>query len=147
MAASILHVSRTLTLKADGRGFLPIGARLNAALQAMGARQGLLNVFVAHTSASLCVQENTDPDVLRDLLDTLDRIAPENRAYRHSLEGPDDMPAHIKAMLTSVNLALPVRASALALGTWQEVYLIEHRRAAMTRRLELDFAGHGNEAH
>lgn len=138
---AVLHRSETLSIQTRGRGFVRLGERIGAALAGMQARHGVLNVFLAHTSASLCVQENTDPDVLRDLLDALDRLAPEDAAYRHAMEGPDDMPAHIKAMLTAVHLALPVRSGRLALGTWQEVYLIEHRRAPHLRRLELDFIG------
>lgn len=137
----MLHRSHTLTVRTPGRAFVRLGESVNAALLEMRARQGLLNIFVAHTSASLCIQENTDPDVLRDLHDALDRLAPEDRVYRHAMEGPDDMPAHIKAMLTAVQLSVPVRNGRLALGTWQEVYLIEHRRAPHTRRIELDFAG------
>jgi secondary thiamine-phosphate synthase enzyme len=107
----------------------------------MSAGTGLLSVFLAHTSASLCVQENADPDVLLDLTATLQRLAPESLPYRHRSEGPDDMSAHIKALLTATSLLLPVRRGRLALGTWQEVYLIEHRTAPHHRRLELDFVG------
>ena len=107
----------------------------------MRVRSGLLSVFCAHTSASLCVQENADPDVLADLGAALQRLAPEGGPYRHRSEGPDDMPAHIKTMLTAAQLSLPVRDGRLALGTWQEVYLIEHRTAPHRRRLELDFIG------
>jgi secondary thiamine-phosphate synthase enzyme len=107
----------------------------------MGAESGLLTVFCAHTSASLCIQENADPDVLMDLADALQRFAPEDRHYRHSSEGPDDMPAHIKTLLTATSLSLPVRSGSLALGIWQEAYLIEHRTGGHKRRLEIDFVG------
>jgi secondary thiamine-phosphate synthase enzyme len=141
----VLHAHTALTLRTEARSFLRIGARLQTALAGMLAdnpqRNGLLNVFLAHTSASLCIQENTDPDVLLDLCDALDRLAPAGMPYRHAVEGPDDMPAHIKSMLTATQLSLPVRGGLLALGTWQEVYLIEHRAAPHSRRLELDFVG------
>lgn len=137
----MLHKSRTLTVKTPGRAFVRIGAELQLAVADMDVGQGLLNAFVAHTSASLCIQENTDPDVLRDLMDALDRLAPEDHGYRHSLEGRDDMPAHIRSMLTATQLLLPVRDGRIALGTWQEVYLIEHRRAPHQRRIEVDFLG------
>lgn len=139
---TLLHRCRTLSVQTEGRGFVRIGGALNGALREMGARQGVLNVFLAHTSASLCIQENADPDVLSDLMDALNRLAPEDFSYRHSMEGPDDMPAHIKTMLTATQILLPVRDGRLALGTWQEVYLVEHRRAPHRRRLELDFIGH-----
>lgn len=139
---TLLHRCRTLSVQTEGRGFVRIGGALNGALREMGGREGVLNVFLAHTSASLCIQENADPDVLSDLMDALNRLAPEDFSYRHSMEGPDDMPAHIKTMLTATQILLPVRDGRLALGTWQEVYLVEHRRAPHRRRLELDFIGH-----
>jgi secondary thiamine-phosphate synthase enzyme len=107
----------------------------------MRAENGLLTVFCTHTSASLCIQENADPSVLADLGDALKRLAPEDALYRHNSEGPDDMPGHIKTLLTATSLSLPVRAGNLALGIWQEVYLIEHRADGHKRRLELDFVG------
>jgi secondary thiamine-phosphate synthase enzyme len=137
----VTHIARTLTVETGGRGFYRLGAELAGCLDAMAAGTGLLSVFLAHTSASLCVQENADPDVLFDLTAALQRIAPENGPYRHRSEGPDDMPAHIKTLLTATSLSLPVRGGRLALGTWQEVYLIEHRTAPHKRRLELDFVG------
>jgi len=135
------HLARSLRVQTRGRGFYRIGTELAGCLDAMGAGTGLLSVFLAHTSASLCVQENADPDVLSDLTAALERLAPESGLYRHRSEGPDDMPAHIKTLLTATSLLLPVRGGRLALGTWQEVYLIEHRTAPHQRRLELDFVG------
>jgi secondary thiamine-phosphate synthase enzyme len=135
------HLARSLTVQTLGRGFYRLGTELADCLNAMRAGTGLLSVFLAHTSASLCVQENADPDVLLDLTAALQRLAPESGPYRHRSEGPDDMPAHIKALLTATSLSLPVRGGRLALGTWQEVYLIEHRTAPHQRRLELDFVG------
>src|SRR5215475_4516996 len=136
-----VHLARSLRVQTRGRGFYRLGAELAGCLDAMGAGTGLLSVFLAHTSASLCVQENADPDVLFDLTAALERLAPESGPYRHRSEGPDDMPAHIKTLLTATSLSLPVRCGRLALGIWQEVYLIEHRTAPHQRRLELDFVG------
>ena len=141
MSVSMQHLSSTLNIETAGRGFYGVSAELQRCLGRMGARSGLLSVFCTHTSASLCVQENADPDVLLDLSAALARLAPETAAYRHGSEGPDDMPAHIKTMLTTVQLSLPVRDGRLALGTWQEVYLIEHRTSPHRRLLELDFIG------
>ena len=141
MNAAACHISATVCIETHGAGFYGVGHELQRSLARMRARTGLLGVFCTHTSASLCVQENADPDVLTDLAAALRGLAPEGASYRHSSEGPDDMPAHIKTMLTQVQLSLPVRNGRLALGTWQEVYLIEHRAAPHRRRLELDFIG------
>jgi secondary thiamine-phosphate synthase enzyme len=135
------HLSGSLSVDTRGQGFYRLGAEVARVLSGMGGRDGVLSLFLAHTSASLCVQENADPDVLFDLVTALRGFAPESRAYRHNSEGPDDMPAHIKTMLTATSLTLPVREGRLALGTWQEVYLIEHRTAPHRRKLELDFIG------
>lgn len=103
---------------------------------------GLVNMLVQHTSASLTIQENADPDVQKDLLDALSRIAPEDEErYRHTCEGPDDMPAHIKSALTSATLAVPVIDGALRLGTWQGIYLLEHRRRGHHRRIACHVLG------
>ncbi|MEZ5403322.1 MAG: secondary thiamine-phosphate synthase enzyme YjbQ [Bryobacteraceae bacterium] len=107
-----------------------------------GVREGLLTVFVRHTSASLTIQENADPDVVHDLKRFFERIAPEdNRLYRHTMEGPDDMPAHIKAALTQTQLSIPVIDGGMTLGTWQGIYLIEHRAHPHSRRVALHFIG------
>jgi secondary thiamine-phosphate synthase enzyme len=139
--AGLCHRFHTLAVETKGETFVRIGRAIDGALAAMDAKDGLLNVFLAHTSASLCIQENADRNVLLDLADALNRLAPQNAGYRHDVEGPDDMPAHIKTLLTSVSLAIPVRQGRLALGVWQEVYLIEHRAAPHRRRVELDFIG------
>jgi secondary thiamine-phosphate synthase enzyme len=110
-------------------------------LQQCGAGDGALSAFVRHTSASLTIQENADPDVRRDLLTALQRLAPENAGWVHDTEGPDDMPAHIKAMLTGVSLTVPVEAGRMLLGTWQGLYLLEHRRAPHARAIVLQFIG------
>jgi secondary thiamine-phosphate synthase enzyme len=135
------HLSGSLSIETRGQGFYRLGAEVARVLSGMGARDGMLSLFLAHTSASLCVQENADPDVLFDLMTALRGFAPESGTYRHNSEGPDDMPAHIKTMLTATSLTLPVRKGRLALGTWQEIYLIEHRTAPHRRRAELDFIG------
>jgi secondary thiamine-phosphate synthase enzyme len=135
------HRSGTVRIETHGPGFYGLGHEIERCLARMRVQTGLLNVFCTHTSSSLCVQENADPDVLADLATALRKLAPEGASYRHNSEGPDDMPAHIKTMLTQVQLSLPVRNGRLALGTWQEVYLIEHRAAPHRRRLELDFIG------
>ncbi len=98
-------------------------------------------MFLQHTSASLLIQENADPDVLRDLETFFRRLAPENADYRHSAEGPDDMPAHIRAAVLPTQLAIPVSGGRLALGTWQAIYLYEHRRAPHRRTLVLSLIG------
>jgi secondary thiamine-phosphate synthase enzyme len=103
-------------------------------------------VFVCHTSASLVIQENADPNVRRDLMTALEDLAPEGSHYVHAEEGPDDMPSHIKSMLTEVSLSIPVRGGRMVLGTWQAVYLIEHRSAPHERNIALSFLGHCAEA-
>ena len=110
-------------------------------LQRCDADDGALTAFVRHTSASLTIQENADPDVQRDLLTALQRLAPENAGWVHDTEGPDDMPAHIKAMLTGVSLTVPVEGGRMLLGTWQGLYLVEHRRAPHARSILLQFIG------
>jgi len=106
-----------------------------------GITDGLLTCFVRHTSASLVIQENADPDVLRDLEDYFARIVPRDAPYRHTEEGPDDMPSHIKAALTATTLSIPVQGGRLALGTWQALYLFEHRDAPHTREIQLHLIG------
>jgi secondary thiamine-phosphate synthase enzyme len=132
---------QTLHIRTDGEGFVNVTADLAEWLTAIAAADGLLTAFIAHTSASLTIQENADADVRHDLKTALRRIAPESSAYRHSFEGPDDMPAHIKAMLTSVSLSIPVLEGRIMLGTWQGIYLIEHRAQPHRRKLELHFVG------
>jgi secondary thiamine-phosphate synthase enzyme len=131
----------TLTVETRGIGFTDITRDVNAFLRECKAADGALTVFLRHTSASLTIQENADPDVQADLLTALDRLAPQNAGWVHDAEGSDDMPAHIKAMLTGVSLSVPVRAGAALLGTWQGIYLIEHRRAPHRREIVLQFLG------
>ena len=131
----------SLTVETRGRGFTNITEAIREWLRGIAAGDGLLTVFIRHTSASLTVQENADPDVQADLLTALDRLAPENAPYRHTVEGPDDMPAHIKALITSVVISIPVADGDIMLGTWQALYLIEHRTAPHSRNLALMFLG------
>lgn len=128
------------TVATRGQALFEITDQLAAWLETCDAEDGLLTVFCRHTSASLLIQENADPDVRADLEAFFSRIAPESRTlYRHDSEGPDDMPAHIRAALTQVQLSIPVEAGRMVLGTWQGVYLFEHRRAAHRREVVLHF--------
>jgi secondary thiamine-phosphate synthase enzyme len=139
--AEMVQASHRLTVATRGKGFTEITGELASWLGGIGAADGLLTVFVSHTSASLTIQENADPDVQTDLIDALKRLAPEHAGYVHDSEGPDDMPAHIKAMLTGVSLTIPVKDRKALLGTWQGIYVIEHRRAPHTREVVLQFIG------
>ena len=134
-------VSALLTVQTSGAGFIDLTAEIAKFVREAGAREGAVTLFIRHTSASLTIQENADPSVLDDLLTALDRAAPENAGWSHDTEGPDDMPAHIKTMLTANSLHIPVLGSELALGTWQAIYLIEHRARAHRREIVLQFAG------
>jgi len=125
-----------LTLRTSGLGLYEFTAELGRIIGQAGAEEGLCTVFVRHTSASLTIQENADPSARRDLEAWLDRLVPEHDAlFTHTAEGPDDMPAHIKAALTSTSLSIPLVGGQLGLGTWQGVYLWEHRRAPHQRRV------------
>ena len=131
-----------LRLPARSRGFHLITSQVAAALPALrNIRIGLLHVFIQHTSASLSINENADPDVPADLETTFNAIAPEDFPYRHTCEGPDDMPAHVKAALLGSSVSIPVRDGQLCLGTWQGIYLCEHRNKASGRRLVLTLQG------
>ena len=124
-----------------GQGFVDVTGTVSHWLAARAAGDGLLTLFLRHTSASLTIQENADPDVLLDLADTLDRLAPRDLPYLHGSEGPDDMPAHIRTMLTATSLSVPVKAGRMLLGTWQAIYLVEHRDRANRREIALHFIG------
>jgi len=131
-----------LEVEAPRQGLHEITGQIAAWLAEQQIREGLLTLFLRHTSASLLIQENADPDVLRDLEDFLAKLAPEDNApYRHVAEGPDDMPAHLKGALTQSHLAVPVREGTLQLGTWQGIFLFEHRRRPRRRQLALHLAG------
>ena len=133
-------VSSLLTVQTSGRGFVDLTAEIARFAREAGAEEGALTLFIRHTSASLTIQENADPTVLGDLMTVLDRLAPEDAGWRHDTEGPDDMPAHVKTMLTASSLHIPVLGGELALGTWQAIYLIEHRTRAHRREIVLQFA-------
>ena len=125
-----------------GKGLYEITGALGDWLAGLGVGDGLLTIFVQHTSASLTIQENADPDVVHDLNQFFNRLVKEdNRLYRHTVEGPDDMPAHIRAALTLTQLSVPVERGRMALGTWQGIYLFEHRRAPHRRRIKLHLIG------
>jgi len=130
-----------LTVATPGRGFIDLTAEAAKFIKDAGAKDGALTLFIRHTSASLTIQENADPSVLTDLTTALARLAPENAGWVHDTEGPDDMPAHIKTMLTGASLQVPVLNGALALGTWQAIYLIEHRKHPHRREVVLQFIG------
>jgi len=134
-------VTSLLTIHTSGRGFVDLSAEIAKFAGDAGAKEGAVTLFIRHTSASLTIQENADPTVLQDLITALDRLAPENAGWRHDTEGPDDMPAHIKTMLTATSLHIPVLQGELALGTWQAIYLIEHRARPHRREIVLQFAG------
>ena len=133
--------STKLTVATKGSGFTDVTEQLRRFVSQSGVQSGLLTVFIPHTSASLLIQENADPDVLRDLEGAFAGLAPRDADYRHTTEGPDDMPAHIRSSLTQTSLSIPIEAGALALGIWQAVYLFEHRDAPHQRTLVLHIIG------
>jgi secondary thiamine-phosphate synthase enzyme len=134
-------VIRTLEIVTTGQGLHEVTGAIAGVVSAASLAEGLCTVFVQHTSASLLVQENADPSARDDLERWLNRLVPEgDPLYRHTLEGPDDMPAHVKAALTATSLGIPIVESRLALGTWQGIYLWEHRHQAARRRLVVHVA-------
>jgi secondary thiamine-phosphate synthase enzyme len=137
-------VSSLLTVQTSGRGFVDLTAEVAEFVSDARAREGMVMLFIRHTSASLTIQENADPSVLGDLTMVLDRLAPEDAGWSHDTEGPDDMPAHVKAMLTTTSLQIPIMQGELMLGTWQALYLIEHRRRPHRREIVLQFVGATN---
>ncbi|MCW5692770.1 MAG: secondary thiamine-phosphate synthase enzyme YjbQ [Pseudolabrys sp.] len=134
-------VSATLRVETRGIGFTEISGGARDFIERAKAGDGVFLAFLRHTSASLTIQENADPDVQTDLTAALERLAPEAAPWVHTVEGPDDMPAHVKAMLNGVSLHIPVRDGALTLGTWQGLYLVEHRRAPHAREVIFQFIG------
>ncbi len=131
-----------IPIRTNGRGLVDVTRSVTAWVESHGLRTGLLTLFCRHTSASLIIQENAAPEVRADLEAFFDRIAPEDPArYAHDDEGPDDMPAHIRAALTGVSLSIPLIEGRLALGTWQGIYLFEHRRAPHRREIAAHLAG------
>jgi secondary thiamine-phosphate synthase enzyme len=136
-----LIATATLRVDTSGAGFTEITRNAESFIAQIGAREGALLVYLRHTSASLTIQENADPDVQHDLIGALDRLAPEDAPWIHDVEGPDDMPAHVKAMLNGVSLHVPVSRGRLVLGAWQGIYLVEHRRKAHSREVIFQFIG------
>ena len=134
-------VTSQLAVQTSGRGFVDLTAEVAKFARDAGAWEGAVMLFIRHTSASLTIQENADPSVLDDLSTALARLAPEKAGWTHDAEGPDDMPAHVKTMLTMTSLHIPVLHGELALGTWQAIYLIEHRSRQHRREIVLQFAG------
>lgn len=135
VASSVLSVHTT------DAGFVDMTRDVAKFLAEIGARDGALTLFIRHTSASLTIQENADPSVLVDLMTILDRLAPQDFGWTHDTEGPDDMPAHVRTMLTATSLHVPVMAGRMALGTWQAIYLIEHRARPHAREVVVQFVG------
>ena len=138
-----LIATAELVVETAGEGFTEITREAARFVEESGGRDGALFVYLRHTSASLTIQENADPDVQTDLITALRRLAPEDAPWVHTVEGPDDMPAHVKGMLTGVSLHIPVRSGALGLGTWQGLYLVEHRSRPHRREIVLQFVGSG----
>jgi len=136
-----LIATAELVVETHGEGFVDITREAARFVEQSGGRDGALFVYLRHTSASLTIQENADPDVQTDLVTALRNLAPEDAPWVHKVEGPDDMPAHIKGMLTGVSLHIPVRSGALKLGTWQGLYLVEHRSRPHRREIVLQFVG------
>lgn len=141
-SGGLRQFSHRLEVSTRGKGLYEITGPIGQWLGGHGVHEGLLTVFVRHTSASLVIQENADPDVVADLNEFFTRLAPEdNRLYRHTVEGPDDMPAHIRAALTATQVAVPVAEGRLGLGTWQGIYLFEHRASPHRRSIALHLIG------
>ena len=140
-AAAATVTTATLVVKTSGPGFTEITDDAVRFIAAAGARDGALLLYLRHTSASLVIQENADPDVQTDLVTALERLVPPGQRWRHDAEGPDDMPSHVKTMLTGVSLHVPVVDGALLLGHWQGIYLAEHRTPRRRREVVLQFIG------
>jgi len=138
---TLRQATHRFTAATNGQGLHDITDAIADWLARQRPETGLLTIFCRHTSASLVIQENADPSVQRDLARAFARLAPENAGYEHDMEGADDMPAHIKAALTQTSLSIPVAGGRMALGTWQGVYLFEHRRAPHRREIVLHYIG------
>ncbi|WP_438020509.1 secondary thiamine-phosphate synthase enzyme YjbQ [Sorangium sp. So ce315] len=134
-------VQRTLEVRTSGRGFVDITREVARVVAAAGVDVGLCAVFLQHTSASLVIQENADPAVLRDLERWMSRLAPEGRGYEHDDEGPDDMPGHLRSAVTRSSEVIPITGGRLALGTWQALYVWEHRSSPHVRRVVVTVTG------
>lgn len=133
--------SKTVHVRTKGRGLYDVTREVEDVVAGSGVRAGLCSVFLAHTSASLVTQENADPSVLRDLERWMSALAPDGTDYEHDAEGPDDMPSHIRASITKTSETVPVVDGRIALGTWQAIYVWEHRHAGHDRRLVITVLG------
>lgn len=138
---STVHYQEVLQLRTQGKSLGRFTGKVQAVVQASGVRTGLCSIFLRHTSASLVIQENADPDVLLDMETFLSKLVPEGNYYRHSDEGPDDMPAHIRSALTHTSEQIPIVNGRLALGTWQGIYLWEHRDRPHSREVVVHITG------
>ena len=136
-----IHYQEVIQLRTQGKSLGRFTSKVQAAVQASGVRTGLCSIFLRHTSASLVIQENADPDVLLDMETFLAKLVPEGNYYRHSDEGPDDMPAHIRSALTHTSEQIPIMNGRLALGTWQGIYLWEHRDRPHSREVVVHITG------
>ena len=134
-------VTATLAIETSAEGFFEITDAVMRFLEESSGEDGVIFLFIRHTSASLVIQENADPDVRTDLVTALRRLAPANAGWIHTVEGPDDMPAHVKSMVAGVSLHVPVIAGKLGLGTWQGIYVAEHRTRPHRREVILQFVG------
>ena len=139
--SDIRQAQHQIVVATSGPGFVDVTAEVRRWLRDQDASDGLLTLFIRHTSASLLIQENADPDVQTDLMSALDALAPADRRWKHSTEGPDDMPAHVKSMLTATSLSIPVRDGVPVLGTWQAIYMAEFRTAPHRREVVLHYVG------
>jgi secondary thiamine-phosphate synthase enzyme len=138
----MINATHRIEVQTRGKGLYEITDRIAGWVSSQGVCTGLLTVFIQHTSASLTIQENADPDVILDLNDFLERLVPEDvRLYRHTAEGPDDMTSHIRAALTPTQLSIPVERGRMALGTWQGIYVFEHRAHPHRRSIVLHLMG------
>ncbi|MEN9201787.1 MAG: secondary thiamine-phosphate synthase enzyme YjbQ [Thermostichus sp. DG_1_6_bins_120] len=143
MQATLQHQQHTLSIRTAGKSLHPLTGDIQQLVGASGIQVGLCHLFVCHTSASLLIQENADPDVLRDLESFFAQLVPEDLSrYRHRAEGMDDMPAHIRSALTHTSETIPIRAGQLALGTWQGIYLWEHRQRGHLRQVVVHLTGY-----
>ncbi len=141
LARAATIATAVLSVDTPGAGFVDVTREVAHFVAQIKARDGMVLLFLRHTSASIVIQENADPDVRRDLLTALDRVAPADASWVHDVEGADDMPAHVKSMLNGISLHVPVLGGALALGTWQGIYVAEHRERPHRRDVILQFVG------
>ena len=142
MSEYLKYTQGELTIKTSGQKMYEITNEINSWLNKKKINDGLLTIFIKHTSASLCIQENASSDVMEDIQYFFAKLVPENPSlYKHNIEGKDDMPAHIKSMLTQTSVTIPVSENKMDLGTWQGIFLIEHRIHSMQRKIKLTLIG------